>query len=141
MINTSQIRLFITFSDEWLEFFENINQIVEAKNNYGNQDSQQIIDTVGDITYSLVEQDALTRVEYEVSELNRNAKTFLMQEVEMWNGAATTAFDQGAPPESEMNELLTDGQTVKDSLEQQLSLPNWMSRLLSILNEIIDLIT
>jgi hypothetical protein len=131
----------MVFRDEWGDFVESINQIVEAKGNYGNLDAQQTIDTVGEIRDDLLQQDALTRMEYEVSELDRTTKAHLEQELEQWNTAAQSMFSAGTPSEDDMDSLLDDAQTVKDSIEQNLSLPNWMNRLLSILNEILNLIT
>lgn len=130
----------MVFRDEWNDFVSSIDDIVESKNDYGNLDAQKTIDTVSEIREDLLQQDALTRIEYEVSELDRTTKGHLEGELEQWNAAAQSAFSTGTPPESKMNSLLEDAQTVKDSIEQTLSLPKWMSRLLSILNEILDLI-
>lgn len=131
----------MVFRDQWSRWVRSIKGIFEEKSDYQGLDSKKIDSIVDDIVEALLQDDAQARVEVSAGELSRPIKNHLEKEMQLFSDAVDSDLDADRTSQSNLNMRLEQAKDIKDSLEEALDLPDWLKKYLSILNEIIEMIT
>ena len=134
----------MAFSDTWKEFLEKLTKVyhekIKAEPSILSKDA---IDLVSKVSARLSESDVLEAVdkaiseEIEADEQNKASISFLEEELKLFVTSVKEDFEK-SQHRSTADVRLDQAKTIKDSLSA-LPLPEWVKKILGILNELIDL--
>ncbi|MFB6220000.1 MAG: hypothetical protein ABEH90_01055 [Halolamina sp.] len=141
----------MTFTEYWTAFLQGVENTIRDKEAYNGLDEDRVLNLVEEVMAELRADDAVHDVRRAAQELDETTRDLLTKEIRLWNDSVDTEPREDSPdrfygddhgssngnPDMRLNQA----QTVKDSVEQLLSLPSWLSKPLKILNEVLSLIT
>jgi hypothetical protein len=132
----------MAFEDEWPRFLENIHAL--GKRKFRRRPSTTLEGLFDDVIKALQGQDVTDEIAHALIVEKRNpddariVDDYLAREMKYFNEIAEANIAEGedAHPEGP----LEAGQTVKESIEELVHLPEWVKKILKILNELLSLI-
>lgn len=138
------------FMDAWDQFLRNLHRLASYRLSLRERaEDKRLSDLLDRVIESLLKEDAMSAVAHAVDTENRSTDgqqitTFLGDELRFFNDLVTsydTAMGKTELSESDADEALGAGKTIKESLEDLLeSLPKWIKKILKVLNELLSLI-
>ena len=138
------------FIKEWNKFIQNLNIVCEKKiSERDDSKFKELESIVTDVINEISSERAQTTIQQATEDraLSHDDKVaigFLVCEMKFFNGFFQEG-QQGYGKSSIVLSLKTDealgaGKTIKDSVEKVIKLPQWLKKLLSVLNELLSLI-
>jgi len=125
--------------DTWNAFFMKVGQICEARLDYEPTLLKEgAVELIRNVVKRLSEKDTLKEVEAAITkeakeeERNKDSINFLEEEMKLFINSVSKDFEK-KPTKEILVCRLSQAKTIKDSINDLISLPKWIKKILDIL--------
>jgi hypothetical protein len=136
--------------DQWDVFLDNIQRLSEKKLDleqslFPKENRGNILSLLQEVLNQLRTEEVKGIIKDQHSELRREQNgdkisDWLEREIKIFNSCVDKDFSGRHKDPKLVDNRLSQGKTIKDSIDKLLKLPGWLKKILDILNELLSLI-
>ena len=130
------------FQAEWSQFIDNLAFVCERKvKEKGDRNYLPLLELLGQVITDIKSdqgQNEISSVIAELSEEDEKIATYLIQEMSFFNNLVRNT--NGGSDSDGLDKSIGAGQTIKDSIEGLFKIPEWLKKILKVLNELLSIV-
>ena len=136
--------------DSWDIFLDNIRRICAKKLElekylFPKENKDKILKLLNDVLNELQTDEVKNIINKEKRRLSEEKKgdkivSWLETEIELFNSSVSDDFSGPFKDPKHANNRISQGKTIKDSIDRLFKIPGWLKKILDVLNELLGLI-